>query len=174
MPMCSMDPMKIIPFNESLTENWDRFILQESWNGTFLHTRRFLSYHQERFKDLSLIVQNDHGKIIAIFPSAEQPDDPNSVMSHPGITYGGLVVDRHLRGEDCIASFASIRKYYQNLGYQWLLYKAVPHIYHSQPYQDDLYALFRLGAKLYRCDLSSCINLKNGIKYQQSSQTEYQ
>ena len=153
--------MKIVPYQDIYQETWDRFILEESWNGTFLHTRRFLSYHNEQFKDMSLIVQNDRGKIIAVFPSAEQPGDRYSVMSHPGITYGGLVAGPDLRGEDCVDSLANVGRYYRDLGYKRLYYKAVPHIYHVQPYQDDLYALFRLGGKHYRDDISCCIDLDN-------------
>jgi hypothetical protein len=42
-----------------------------------------------------------------------------------------------------------------------LIYKAVPGFYHRRPSQDDLYALFRLGAVRPRCDISSTIDLAN-------------
>lgn len=69
-------------FNE-----WDRLV-DESWNGTFLHKRRFLAYHGERFTDVSLIIEDDKGQLIGVFPAAIDPADPNRVVSHPGSTYG--------------------------------------------------------------------------------------
>ena len=38
-----------------------------------------------------------------------------------------------------------------------MLYKVVPHIYHRVASEDDLYALFRLGAALVRRDVSSTV-----------------
>lgn len=35
-------------YGEQDAEAWDR-LTAESWNGTFLHERRFLAYHGERF-----------------------------------------------------------------------------------------------------------------------------
>jgi len=48
---------------------------------------------------------------------------------------------------------------YRELDLRYLRYKAVPYIYHVVPSTDDLYALFRLGAVRYRCDLSAAVDL---------------
>ena len=48
-----------------------------------------------------------------------------------------------------------------------LLYKIVPMIYHSYPSDEDLYALFRMGAKLVRRDISSTIYMHNKISFNQ-------
>ena len=40
-------------------------------------------------------------------------------------------------------------------GISKLIYKAIPHIYHTVPAEEDLYALFLLNAKLFRRDVSS-------------------
>ncbi|MGZ8997991.1 MAG: GNAT family N-acetyltransferase [Allosphingosinicella sp.] len=58
-----------------------------------------------------------------------------------------------------IEALESIRGHYRGQGLDTLRYKAVPYIYHRVPASDDLYALFRLGARRYRCDLSSAIDL---------------
>jgi hypothetical protein len=44
-------------------------------------------------------------------------------------------------------------------------YKAIPHIYHLVPAEEDLYALFRYGAKLIRRDVSSAIVFGNPIRF---------
>jgi hypothetical protein len=53
---------------------------------------------------------------------------------------------------------------YREMGFRYLRYKAVPYIYHAVPSNDDLYALFRLGAVRHRCDLSAAIDLDSRQK----------
>jgi len=60
-----------------------------------------------------------------------------------------------------IEALTALSVHFVKDGYHRLQYKAVPHIYASIPAQDDLYALFRLGAKRIRCDLSCAIDLAN-------------
>jgi hypothetical protein len=127
--------------------------------GTLLHTRRFLSYHGDRFRDLSLALVDESERLLAIFPAAADPGDERCVVSHPGATYGGIVHDGRLRGGRMIEALETISGHYAGEGFDRLRYKAIPHIYHRVPAGDDLYALFRLGARLYRCDLSCSIPL---------------
>jgi hypothetical protein len=140
---------------------WDAFC-NESLQGTLLHTRRFLSYHGERFVDRSLIIE-DEGKCVGLFPSALSPSNNKLVVSHPGLTYGGVVHQGNLRGERMIEALTMIKRHYASLQLTKLLYKAVPTFYHQAPSQDDLYALFRLRAKRTRCDISSTIDLRNRL-----------
>nr|WP_254431970.1 GNAT family N-acetyltransferase [Azonexus fungiphilus] len=58
-------------------------------------------------------------------------------------------------------ALAAITNYFSSQGYTRLTYKVVPVFYHRIPSQDDIYALFRLGAVRVRCDLSSTIDLSN-------------
>jgi len=85
------------------------------------------------------------------------------VVSHPGATYGGLVHAGKLRGEQTVEAMGLICRHYRDSGMTSLRYKALPHVYHAAPSQDDLYALFRLGAKRYRCDLSCAIDLSRRL-----------
>lgn len=137
---------------------WDNLVAR-SCNGTFMHTRRFLSYHGDRFQDLSVLLEDRRGNISAVFPAALSPVQPGVIVSHPGLTYAGLVHDGSVQGMSMIAALWGITNHYRDLGYERLRYKAAPNIYHSRPSEDDLYALFRLGACHYRCDLSAAIDL---------------
>ncbi|MBI4726372.1 GNAT family N-acetyltransferase [candidate division TA06 bacterium] len=137
---------------------WNQLV-EDSWNGTFLHTRRYLSYHGNRFKDVSLIIENSQGLPVAAFPAAVDPHEPMAIISHPGITYGGIVHKGDLRGEDMVNALGMIAKYYSNVGYKSLSYKAVPFFYHRIPAEDDRYAISRLNGRLARCELSAVINL---------------
>lgn len=141
---------------------WDSFC-QDSLQATFLHTRRFLSYHGDKFCDQSLVIE-DKGKWVGLFPAAVDPDESSCIVSHPGITYGGVLHQGKLRGDRMIQAISEISRYYHSHGYQKLLYKAVPHFYHQSPAQDDLYALFRLGGLRSRCNLSCTINLDHRIQ----------
>jgi hypothetical protein len=139
---------------------WDDLVAR-SCNGTFLHTRRFLSYHGDRFCDRSVLVEDRKGRVVGVLPAAENPSRPGVIVSHPGLTYGGLVHDGSIRGASMISVLRDIAGHYRRLGYRYLCYKAVPTLYHTEPADDDLYAMFRLEARRYRSDLSAAIYLGN-------------
>jgi len=153
--------LNVRQFRPNDADAWDEFC-NGSIQATLLHTRRFLSYHGERFADCSLIVE-DEGKWVGLFPAALSPADEACVISHPGITYGGVLHQGGLRGERMVTALGEIGRHYCTQGSTRLMYKAVPTFYHTAPAQDDLYALFRLGALRTRCDLSSTIDLKRRL-----------
>ena len=82
------------PYTADQEAAWDRFVMQESGNGTFLQTRNFLNYHPAgRFEDASLVVTNERDAIVAVVPAAvQQRDGKHTFVSHPGSTYGGPVL----------------------------------------------------------------------------------
>jgi hypothetical protein len=137
---------------------WDELV-GRSVNGTFLHTRRFLSYHGDRFRDVSLMVTGAQGRLAGVFPAALDPADPSVVTSHPGLSYGGLVHDGSLYGGPMVDALAELADTYRSLGFARLRYKAVPHIYQAAPAADDVYGLFRLGASRHGCDLAAVVDL---------------
>lgn len=149
--------MEITLFEKTQSNDWDEFCKQCD-QTTFLHTRSYLAYHENRFKDRSLVISADK-RIVGIFVSAESPVDSSLIISHPGLTYGGILHGGYLRGEKMIETLELLMKFYKSLGYKKILYKAVPIIYQAIPSADDIYALFRIGATKYRCDLSSAIKL---------------
>lgn len=149
--------LAIVPFEPSLSTVWDTFC-SSAINATLLHTRAFLSYHGDRFEDASVLIY-DNDQLVGVLPAARDLAPAGTVTSHPGATYGGVVHQGWLSGERMLAAFQSLRAHYAAKGFGTLRYKALPCIYASVPAQDDLYALFRLGAARVRCDLSSTIDL---------------
>lgn len=139
---------------------WDDLV-SRSCNGTFMHAQRFISYHGDRFRDRSLMIEDRRARFVGVFAAAEDPADQGTVVSHPGLTYGGIVHDGSLQGAPMLGALEGIVAHYRELGYKRLRYKAIPAIYHSSPAEDDLYALFRLTARCYRSDLSATIDLAN-------------
>jgi hypothetical protein len=135
-------------------ESWD-LLVASAPNATFLHARRFLDYHGSRFRDLSLVVEDDDG-FAGVFPAALDPDDPAHVVSHPGATYGGLIAPGFTASET-IAALEAITAHYAAVGFSRLTYKTVPHHLTAVPTQADRYALWRLGATMTRRDLWSVV-----------------
>lgn len=161
--------MKIIglAYTEDHAAAWDQFC-QQSLQASLLHTRRFLSYHQQRFVDTSLVLLNaEDGAWLGVFPAALAAPESDLVISHPGATYGGIVHQGKLTGEAMLSAFDAISNHYRQLGIRRVRYKAVPTIYQQRPAQDDLYALFRIKAERVRCDLSCAINLQHAGTYHQ-------
>jgi hypothetical protein len=142
-------------------DRWDDFC-ENAIQATFLHSRRFLSYHGDRFCDTSLLIEQD-GKLVGLFPAALDPNNSLRIVSHPGATYGGILHQGHLRGEHMISAIQAICAFYAAQGKTNILYKVVPAIYFKSPAHDDSYALFRIGASRIRCDLSSAIDLNNRL-----------
>jgi len=153
--------IKVRPYAFTDAGAWDAFC-DKCLQATLLHTQRFLSYHGDKFEDKSLIIEQD-GKWLGLFPAALSPVNAKIVVSHPGVTYGGIVHQGNLRGVLMIDTLRAIIQHYASLQLNTLIYKVVPFFYHQVPLQDDSYALFRVGASRTRCDISSTIDLQHRL-----------
>jgi hypothetical protein len=130
--------------------------------GHILHTRAFLSYHRDRFEDASLALRDERGRLVGVLPAAREGDD--LVGSHPGATFGGIVHDGRLGGAAMVDAMALVAEHYAQRGFRRMRYAPVPHIYHRRPSEDDVYALFRLGAARVRCNLACTVDLAAGTR----------
>lgn len=135
---------------------WDAFV-RESRNGTFLFERAYMDYHSNRFTDHSLLCYDEKDRLIALLPANECD---TSLFSHQGLTYGGFVLSPRVTSSDLIALFDTIIIYARERGLSQLFYKPVPTIYHRLPSQEEEYVLWRLGAEVEVCNLSSTIDLQ--------------
>ena len=148
------------PYAPADAAAWDALV-DRSRNGNLLHRRGYMDYHADRFVDRSLVVERG-GEFVAVFPANVQD---RAVTSHGGLTYAGLIASHALRAESTLALFEQIGNHYRALGVQRVIYKAVPHVFHAFPAEEDLYALHRLGARLARRDLSSVIALQEPYRF---------
>ena len=142
---------------------WEQFV-NKADNATFLHSRKFLSYHGTRFQDASIIISDKRDRIVGLMPAAISPQSLFHIVSHPGATFGGIVHCGQLSAQAMLDLFFQLFKYLENLGYEQLSYKSVPYIYHQRPSEDDLYGFFRYGIQATRCDLSATIDLSSPIR----------
>ena len=142
-------------YKPELAGEWNRFVA-ESKNGTFLMDRRYMDYHSDRFLDHSLMVYR-RGRLYALMPANEKTE--GLFESHGGLTYGGLVMSRHCTGADVTEVMRLICDYLREHGFRRVLYKPVPWIYHRQPSEEDLYALFAVcNARIIARGLSAAIS----------------
>jgi len=87
--MLIMD-LVIKPYTSDMESIWDTFI-DAAINGTFLQSRRFLSYHGEKFIDSSLMFYLKD-KLICICPACTIiENEQKSFWAHKGSTFGGLI-----------------------------------------------------------------------------------
>jgi hypothetical protein len=152
---------RVEPFAATHADEWDALVARSA-NGTLLHTRRYLGYHGDRFADRSLLVRDDDGTLVAVVAAALDPDDPGCVVSHPGITYGGLVHLPSFRGADVLEA---LRACVSEWGADRVVYKPVPRVFHRAAAQDDVWALHVLGARRARCDLSWAVDLTGAMTW---------
>ncbi len=145
----------IEPYTPEKSGEWDEFV-KASKNGTFLLTRPYMDYHADRFPDNSLIIRYDDGRIAALLPASLQGD---TLVSHPGLTYGGFVMPRRNRAQFPMEWIGAIRSYLRGLGVRALHYKCIPYVYHREPADEDRYALFRADAQSVVCNLASVVPL---------------
>jgi len=150
------------PYAPDDERRWDDLV-ESSWNGTFLHTRGYLSCTDERIADVSLVIEEGKGQLLGVLPAGVHASDRTMVESHPGVAYGGIVHRGELTGLRMLAAVEAVVDRYYHDGWRTLRYKPVPHIYHRVAAADDLYALYRLGASRSRCDVASVVDLHDRL-----------
>lgn len=149
---------------------WNEFVAK-SKNATFLFHRDFMEYHQDRFEDFSLLVFDDSEQLIALLPANRQED---TLFSHQGLTYGGIILQEKTKLSDCIFIAKSIFEFLKTCGCNKMIFKEVPAIYHKMPSDELRYLMFLMRGNLIRRDVLTVLDMsssfsfsrdrKNGIK----------
>lgn len=153
--------MKVMPYATESQELWNRFVTQAK-NGIFLFFRGYMEYHADRYQDNSLLIFDQEDHLVGLFPASRHGDE---VVSHGGLTYGGIISHSDMKISTMLCVFDALLTYLHSAGFRKLIYKPIPHIFHRIPAEEDLYALFRHHALLYRRDLSSAIWLSDRLPF---------
>ncbi len=157
-----MEEFEIRRYSPEDKAEWNAFVAA-SKNGTFLFDRNYMDYHADRFSDFSLMFYLK-GKLYALLPANKDGDQ--TLVSHGGLTYGGLITDTSATASGVVQLFDSLIKYLASQGFHTFIYKVIPWIYHRHPAEEDLYALFRTGrARLLARDISSTIIQSRPLKW---------
>jgi hypothetical protein len=146
--------IRVVPYQAKDKPLWDEFVARTK-NGVFLFRRDYMEYHRDRFHDYSLLFFADE-KLVALMPANLTSD---TLISHGGLTFGGVVSDERMKTPLMLEVFDALCAHLQTGKIKKLIYKATPHIYHDLPAEEDLYALFRHGARLIGRGVSSAVHL---------------
>ncbi len=155
--------MKVVPYNKEFYEQWNAFAMSAE-NGTFLFHRNFMEYHSDRFQDASVILFNEKNQIQAVFPANKRD---NTIYTHQGLTYGGLVLKDRKHIQEIIRYFYEIVNYYKNQGIQKVVYKPVPNYIALQPCDAEHFLMNIIKAETTRVDTSFVTHLNEPIQLQE-------
>lgn len=151
--------IEIKRYTPDMAASWDSFV-KESTTPTLIHRRGYMDYHSDRYRDHSLLAWSN-GNLRAILPAAEIED---SLISHPGLTFGGwLTPSRHVDTTLMLEIMKAACEYMRAHGFRKFVYSPVPWIYAMYPNDSDQYALFRLGAVMTKCVVSSALPISRPV-----------
>lgn len=142
--------LEVLPYEPNWEVAWDELVTRAR-NGHFMATRRFLGYHGDRFQDRSLLFKH-RDKIIGAIALHEEGTE---WVSHRGLPFGGLIAAPELTTEQTAEIFAALSARMRAAGISGLRYSPTPAVYQTQPFEDDGYLLFQLGAKLVNVKLAA-------------------
>src|ERR1035437_1982139 len=126
--------MKIEKYGSPAAAHWNNFV-RDSKNGTFPFDRNYMEYHAERFTDYSLMCYDDKERLLALLPATVNGD---VVISHGGLTYGGIVSGADMKTATMLKLFDALLDFLKKDGKKRFVYKAIPHIFHFMPAEEDL------------------------------------
>ena len=153
---------EIVRYTEEKADEWNAFVA-ESKNGTFLFNRGYMDYHADRFVDHSLMFYVGH-RLLAVLPAHVSGD---TLCSHNGLTYGGLVMNCELTIVQAMTLFRELNDYLRAEGFRHVSYKAIPWIYHRLSAEEDIYALFHeCHARIVARDFATNIFLQSGLRWE--------
>lgn len=152
------------PYTSGFKKQWDGFV-HEAKNATFLFYRDYMDYHHDRFTDHSLMVF-DGNELVGLLPANLAAD--GSLVSHEGLTYGGLVVAREAKLKCVLGNFHAILGRLHGEGISRFIYKQIPRFYNTLPDGDVAYALFLLEASLFRRDCGMTVSESDPLPFRRS------
>ena len=157
--------VKISVYSPAQHSEWNHFVYGAK-NSTFMHLREYMDYHSSRFTDNSLIAYQNN-KIIGVLPANRVGD---TLYSHQGLSYAGwLVQTKHFDVTNMLRIWDAMAEFLPTIGIKRLVYKPSPHIYHSYPAEEDLYAIFRHNGVITSTTISTVIPIAEAIRFNENS-----
>lgn len=143
---------------------WDRYV-STARNATFLFYRDYMDYHADRFHDFSLLFYKGQ-RLYAILPAHREG---TTLCSHFGLTYGGLLMDICVTAADTCTLFDELNEWLRAQGFQKMVYRPVPWIYHVHPSEEDLYAIYwKCGARLRSRNIGTTIFMQQHLRWRKN------
>jgi len=155
--------MKIKEYTPEYRAEWNDFVLKSN-NGTVFAHQSFFDYHPpERFIHKHLMFYYC-GKLVALFPAAEaERTGGNFLVSHPGASFGGLILKSRTGTQEAILAVKSLIDYAKTGGYEGLEMTCPPWIYYRFPENYVDFAMFLAGAIHRKRELTAIVPLMNKL-----------
>lgn len=155
-------------YTRECKDPWDRFI-DNGKNATFLHFRDYMDYHSDRFIDHSLLLSSN-GRLLSVLPA--NITDERVLISHEGLTFGGLVLRQDATLCEVLESFHAGLEFLHANQIDKLVYKRIPRFYNVLPDDEVDYALFLLEARLLRRDCALVVSLPDRLALRKGRKSE--
>lgn len=154
--------LKIEKYNIEYKNSWNNYIYLGE-NSNFLFHRDFMDYHSNRFIDASVLIYDD-GNLVGLFPANIKD---NTVYSHQGLTYGGLILADRRNVQKTIEYFHVLFSYYSSLGIKEIIYKPLPTCFCRNQNELEHFVMNMLGAEILKVDTGFVIDNRNELKFQE-------
>ena len=150
---------EILPYSPELDQRFDHFVMQESVNGTFLQTRRFLNYHPAgRFNEASFALEKS-GTIVAYFPGVAKEQ---TFVSHAGTTFGGPIIAKSFYSGSRLLEILKEADQHLASRFKNIRFKITPAIFAEESPDLLEYMLEHMGYTRHT-ELSSYCTLQSGV-----------
>lgn len=146
----------IEPYEPTAKNQWDNHI-RNSKNTNFFFLRDYIEYHQNRFQEHSLIIRKGQ-KIVAVLPGNILED---TYISYQGLTFGGLIASDKMRSVNTGTIMGQIVDYLSHIGVKKMIYRKMPYIYSTSPFEEDEYHLVHQGAVIHSIEIGQVIDYDN-------------
>ncbi|WP_035108622.1 GNAT family N-acetyltransferase [Flavobacterium denitrificans] len=161
-------PYFIKKYNQNDYSTWNDFVAKAK-NATFLFHRDFMEYHKDRFADFSLLVFENE-KLKAILPANFKG---NSVYSHQGLTYGGLVFSSKLKAKKAEEIIDAVLFFLKENKIKTFHYKPIPSFYFLEGNQEMDFFLFKRNAILEKKEMNLAVDLKSPFHISKSKMKHF-
>lgn len=104
-------------YRPEMAASWNAFCAVAK-NPLFMFNRNYMDYHNDRFLDHSLLFFKD-GELVSVLPANEKN---NVLVSHGGLTYGGLILDVNAKQHTVNDRIAGMVKYARDHSFQKIIY----------------------------------------------------
>lgn len=146
-----MSEIEVIRYSEQYRDKWEKFVLNNSTNGSFLMSRNFLDYHKDRFVDHSVLFIRGGSNIVGVCPAAEKVENgKKQFISHAGSTFGGIIVGKEYHNITNISGMVeALDEYLKNKGFSYALIKNPNEIFASENSNLIDYMFYHQGYQNY-------------------------
>ena len=169
-------------YQETEADEWDKFILNKSMNGTFLQTRKFINYHTAgKFKDVSVCVRKGNELVAAVLGCEKNENGLKVFFAHKGTTFGGISVAKTIYSATAIDELISgLVAFLREHDFAKIFIKMVPNIYQRSNSELLDYFLYKykfccynelnyyLILEDYRNDIPACFTASKRRDYRYS------